>query len=428
MEVLYGEETQKCVQTMSFSGKTLGDYPTYVKHLLTVKKAAAKANEASGIIPSDIANAIIHACDLAWQNFDKQQFPVDVCHGGGGIGINMNINEVLASLLMREGLDLSYPTAEINRSQSTADVCHTAMRMTIFEELDDLLKSVIECKSAFESKSTIYQHTETIARTCMMDAMAVSWGDRLSGIVEVLKRRIDSIHNIRRNFLKVNLGGTVIGSGDGASDEYRRVVLTFLTELFGMEVTHSPNLYDAAQNIDELVELSQTMSNLSQVFIKISQNLRFLSSGPEAGIGELKLPKTQAGSSFFPGKVNPVIPEMMIQSAMMVIALTSAVESCQTHGEPDLNVFEEFASILVLDQIHLLSRSIKLFSEYAIERMEVVEGTSQSHANSLVPKITKLANKYGYEKVTNVMKLAEQRSIPLHEALDQLAYTSGDEN
>jgi aspartate ammonia-lyase len=420
MEVLYGEETQKCVETMSFSGKKLGDYPLYVKYLLMVKKAAATANELSGAISRPNAEAIIRSCELAWHTFDSSQYPVDVFHGGGGIGINMNLNEVLASLIQREGITLSNPIAEINRSQSTADVCHTAMRMTIYAELANLLNNLDECGAQFENKKSAYEYLETIARTCMMDAMAIRWGDRISGIVEVLNRRSKALKLIRENLLKVNLGGTVIGSGDGATDEYRAIVLPVLSELFGSQLDRSSNLYDAAQNIDELVELSQSLSNLSQVLMKISQNLRFLSSGPEAGIGEIKLPKTQAGSSFFPGKVNPVIPEMMIQSSMMVVALTRAVESCQSHAEPDLNVFEEFAGILVMDQLHMLSRSISLFTEYAVLGMEVVAETSMLHSQSLVPKITKMVNIYGYEKVSNAINSAVRNSGSLHEALKQL--------
>lgn len=402
---------------MSFSSKVLGDYPQYVKNLMLVKMAAAKANVLVNALSEAVADAIMNSCQYAIDTYDAQQYPVDVCHGGGGIGINMNINEVISALASdRSGLVID-PIVHVNKSQSTADVCHTAIRLTLGSLLDDLLDVLSVCGEAFRDKQREFTGIATISRTCMMDAMEIDLGHRFSGYADVVFRRREAILLHRQRMFTVNLGGTVIGSGEGAVPGYREVVIETLRELYGEELVYPVNFYDTAQNMDELVALAQSLSNLSQVLVKVSQDLRFLSSGPEAGIGELKLPKTQSGSSFFPGKVNPVLPEMMMQCAFLVQGLTRSVESSQMHGDTDLNVFEEFAGILVMDQIQCLQKAIHLLTSYALVGISVDTERCASHANSLVPMVTRLANQHGYGKVSNVIQDAAYKAIPVKQAL-----------
>ncbi|UOF88767.1 aspartate ammonia-lyase [Fodinisporobacter ferrooxydans] len=415
MEVLYGEQTKKCVETMSFSGKTLGDYPEYVRNMLRVKMAAARANVKAGVLPSQFTDNIVTACEQAIASFDKAQYPVDVYHGGGGIGINMNINEVIHTLASkRSAVDA---IGHINRSQSTADVCHTAIRITICELLDELLVKLHDCSSVLRTKQVEFSGIQTIARTCMMDAMAMDLGHRFSGYVDVVERRAQAIADHQKSMFTVNLGGTVIGSGEGAAPGYRNLVLAELRSICGEMFVSPRNFFDAAQNVDELVALSQSLSNLAQVFVKISQDLRFLSSGPEAGIGELRLPKTQSGSSFFPGKVNPVLPEMMMQCGFLVTGLTRTIEAAQLHGDTDLNVFEEFAGVLVMDEIRMVEKALGLFTEFALKGLSVNREQCEAHANSLVPMVTRMANEHGYDAVSNVIQQASEKGISLKQAL-----------
>lgn len=417
MKLLYGEQTKKCIDTMSFSGKVLGAYPEYVKNLMFVKMAAAKANALVNVLPDAVADAIIDACQFAIESYEEQQYPVDVCHGGGGIGINMNINEVISTLASnRSGLMVD-PISHVNQSQSTADVCHTAIRLTIENSLDNLVDVLSLCGEALRDKQREFTGIATISRTCMMDAMEMDLGHRFSGYADVVFRRRDAILHHQQCMFTVNLGGTVIGSGEGAPPGYRTVVIDMLRELTREELVHPTNFYDSAQNMDELVALSQSLSNLSQVLVKVSQDLRFLASGPEAGIGELKLPKTQSGSSFFPGKVNPVLPEMMMQCGFLVQGLTRSVESTQVHGDTDLNVFEEFSGILVMDQIRFLHKAINQLTRFALYGISVDRERCAIHANSLVPMVTRLANEYGYENVSNVIQEATENETPIKQAL-----------
>lgn len=405
---------------MSFSNKRLGDYPDYVRNLLRVKAAAARANMALGVLPDSLGNAILSAVDQASEQFDADQYPVDVCHGGGGIGINMNVNEVLASLV-RDKCGLSVdPVSHVNQSQSTADVCHTAIRLTLLDRVGRVCTALGTVAQTLRDKQREFEGVRTIARTCMMDAMAFNFGDRLSGFAQVIERRALAISMLQPAFRQVNLGGTVIGSGDGTPPGYKETALRYLIELSGEPLVTAANLFDAAQNVDELVALSQSLSNAAQALLKISQDIRFLASGPEAGIGELRLPKTQAGSSFFPGKVNPVLPEMMMQCAMLVTGITHSVELCQMHGESDLNVFEEFASVLVMDQLAWLDQAASRLTVHALAGMTVDHERCQAHATTLVPLVTELANRHGYARVAAKIDEATVTGIPIREALQDM--------
>jgi len=420
--MLYGEQTNKCVQTMSFSGKTLGDYPVYVRTLLKVKAATATANTAIGTMDAPTCQAIVRACNDLIATYDRCHYPVDVFHGGGGIGINMNINEVISACAMQKQGVRIHPITDVNRSQSTADVCHTAIRLTLHTLLTRLLDTLQSCLAVFEDKQKAFDGIATIARTCLMDAMEMNVGDRFSGYVSVLQRRMARAEQIQAACLQVNLGGTVIGSGDGAPTAYKAAALVALQKIFGPAVRHTENLFDAAQNLDELVEVAQTTSNMAQVLLKISRDFRFLASGPEAGIGELTLPKTQAGSTFFPGKVNPVLPEMMMQCAFYVMGLAHSVEACLTHGDTDLNVFEEFAAVLVMDQITALTNAVEQFTRHALVGIEVNRDTCEAHANSLIPTITRFANKHGYTAATNALTEARDKGVPIKNYLSSLGF------
>ncbi|MCL6547362.1 MAG: aspartate ammonia-lyase [Alicyclobacillus sp.] len=405
---------------MSVSGKRLGDYPDYVWRLLQVKSAAARANAEAGVLPPDVAAAVEAGCTAAWRSFDAAQFPVDLCHGGGGIGVNMNVNEVVAAWATRvSGLDVD-PVDHVNRSQSTADVCHTAIRLTLRSRLSALVAALDHALEVMAERGQSWAGVPTIARTCMMDALPVEFSQRWRAWMSGLARRRSGLGMRAEACLQVNLGGTVIGSGDGASPRYRRVVVEKLAEVTGEPVRLCGNLFDAAQNMDDLVAVSQELSNLAQMWIRICQALRFLASGPEAGVAEIRLPKTQAGSSFFPGKVNPVIPELVIQSAVWATGLAHTVEICQGLGEADLNVFEEFAGVLVMDQAALLTAATRALTEFALRGLELNEEVCRRHAESLVPTVSRFTAKYGYRAVSKCLQRAEERGLSARDALREL--------
>ncbi|MDR7319404.1 lyase family protein [Brevibacillus nitrificans] len=409
-DALYGIQTVRALQNLSFSGKSLRQYPAYIASLAMVKKAAARANERAEVIETSVRQAIEQACDELIAGKHLEHFPVDILHGGGGIGTNMNVNEVISNLANEQaGMPRGtyapvHPVDHVNASQSTSDACHTAIRMAIVQEyagLDDLLARMQE---TWEKLVQRLMPITTIARTCLQDGMCVQLGETFSGYAAVWKRRHRSLKQAVQELLAVNLGGTVIGSGIGAPSAYREAVLAELCHLSGMRLQHRENLFDAAQNLDDLAQVSAQLSLLSTCLLKIAKDLRLLSSGPEAGFAEISLPAVQAGSSFFPGKINPVVPESLIQSCFQVLGCDRVVQATLEHGELDLNVFEGAAGANILDALYMLKNALVLFHEKCLAGIEANEERCEELANTFIPLVVDLKEKHGYSFVSKLIK------------------------
>lgn len=408
--VLYGIQTMRSIQNLSFSGRKLSQYPTYIESLAMVKKATALANQEAGIFDETIGKAIIRACDCLLNGDYHEHFPIDILHGGGGIGTNMNINEVIANLANeslgspRGSYSPVHAVEHVNASQSTSDVCHTAIRLAIMKSSQSLYLALAHLIEALESKVDEFQDVPTIARTCLQDGMRIQLGETFSGYVHVIKRGLLSLKDATDKLHSINLGGTVIGSGAGAPKAYRDIVLSKLCDVSGAQISHRDNLYDAAQNIDDLARVSNELRILASCLIKLAKDLRLLSSGPEAGFAEIKLPAVQAGSSFFPGKVNPVIPETLIQCCFQVIGCDRVVQLSLEHGELDLNVFEGVAGANILDAMAMLEKALFTFTEKCIRGIEANVERCEELANSFIPVVVELKERYGYTAVTKLVK------------------------
>lgn len=364
---LYGIQTVRAMRNLAFSGRALGHYPDYVRALAIVKQAAARANRDARVLDARISAAIDRACDALIRGEHLEQFPVDVLSGGGGIAINMNVNEVLANLAnerlgaMRGSYAPLHPKNHVNASQSTADVCHTAIRIAILERWDGLRDALDGCVSAYRAKARELSKVVTISRTCLQDAAPASLGELFGGHGAAIERRASELRRRVESLRRINLGGTAIGDGRGAPAAYRRAVLVRLNEITGRKLAMRRNLYDAAQNPDDLAALSAELAMLAEVFIKVAQDLRLLSSGPRGGFGEIILPAVQEGSSFFAGKINPVIPETLLQCCFQVLGCERATRLALERGELNLNVFEGGAAINLLDAIEMMRAALTLF-------------------------------------------------------------------
>ncbi len=371
-DALYGIHTLRAVENLGFSGRVLANYPDYIRALAMVKKAAARANRDAHVIDARRQGAIERACDALIHSEHLKQFPVDMLAGGGSIAVNMNLNEVIANLACEDldGARGSYepvhPKIHVNASQSTADVCHTAVRMTVLGRWGGLRRALSQCVEAFRTKAAELRPVMTISRTCLQDASPVSLGELFGGHAAAIARRSGGLAQSVRALARINLGGTAIGSGSGAPASYRRAIVKRLNEIAGHKFTLRPNLYDAAQNIDDLAAVSAQLAMLAEVLIKIAQDLRLLSSGPEGGFGEIILPAVQEGSSIFQGKINPVIPETMLQCCFQVLGCERATRLALERGELNLNVFEGAAAANVFDAIAMMERSIALFVERCV--------------------------------------------------------------
>jgi aspartate ammonia-lyase len=371
-DALYGIQTVRAVENLGFSGRVLANYPDYIRALATVKKAAARANRDAHVIDASRLDAIERACDALIRGEHLTQFPIDMLAGGGSIAVNMNVNEVIANLASehlggaRGTYQPVHPKLHVNASQSTADVCHTAVRMTVLSRWRGLRRGLGECVAALRAKAEELRPVITISRTCLQDAARVSLGETFGAHAEVIERRASELSRSIRALAHINLGGTVVGSGSGAPAIYRSAVLKRLNEISAQKLVLRRNLYDAAQNMDDLAAVSAQLALLAEVLIKIAQDLRLLASGPEGGFGEIILPAVQEGSSIFPGKINPAIPETMIQCCFQVLGCERVTRLALERGELNLNIFEGAAAANIFDAIKMMRRSVALFAERCV--------------------------------------------------------------
>lgn len=409
-QALYGMQTARTIENMSFSGKILAQYPVYIQSLAKVKKAAAMANHLSGVIDFAVKDAIVNACDELIAGKYTDQFPVDVFHGGGSIGINMNVNEVLAALAGMSGESV-HSVEHVNASQSTADACHTAIRIALIVKSTMLERSIQSILQVLDQKATEFAQIATIARTCWQDGMQVSAGVFFGAAASALSRRLESLRQAVTQIHRVNLGGTVIGSGVGASERYREVIVDLLREVTGLPLRLRSDLYDAAQYPDDLGRLSAEIRLISSILTKLAKDLRLLSSGPETGLAELSLPAVQAGSSFFPGKVNPVIPETVIQCGMLISGNDQTIQSAVEMGEIHLNLQDGMIGILLLDNLSMLTRTAEMFRQRCLTGVQINASVCERYANSFIPLIVKLKETYGYAQVASWMKELTQEEI-----------------
>lgn len=368
---LYGRQTELSIENLSCSPYKLSHHPELVQALALVKKAAALANERAGVISEELCQRISAVCDQIINGEYDAQFQVDMLHGGGSIAFNQNINEVIGSLAG------AHPKEHVNASQSTADSCSTAFRIALLIKSDSLVATLKSIERTLHEKTDTYTNTITIARTCLQDAMPVSISSMFAGWSEALKRRRKRLEQALNQLRQVNLGGTVIGNGAGAPETYRAAVIACLNQVccskLSVTLTPRANLYDAAQNCDDIAEVSSALSQLAEVAIKVCSDLRLLSSGPQFGFGEIAIPAVQEGSSFFSNKNNPVVPETTLQACFHVLGNARAVQAVVEHGELNLNVFESGAFFHTVNSIVVLQSALELLLKKCLQDMIVRE-------------------------------------------------------
>ncbi len=363
-----GEQTQESIRTHSFSGSYLFQYPLYVKALLQIKIAAARTNAEAGVISSEICESIVNAAhklidSAAYDNL----FLVDVFQGGGAIGVHNNINESLAILA---GLDHQH-RLHVNASQSTADVCATAIRMALWRIGQELLVELQKAAQTLSSKVEEFRDQGFMARTCLQDAMPTGFSSFFGAWTTACTRIHAQIGECLDQLLAVNLGGTVIGSGEGAPELYRKQVLHHLSEESSLRLVKRPNFYDAAQHSDDLWNLSASVLSLAHLLMKMSRDIRLLASGPQDGLGELAIPKVIQGSAFFSAKNNPTIAETMIHAACLVSGKHHSIELALSQAELNLNVYEPAIGIWTYESIELLSSAISRFNEHLLKGLRL---------------------------------------------------------
>ncbi|MHA4735298.1 aspartate ammonia-lyase [Ensifer adhaerens] len=427
-ECLWGVHTQRAIQNFPISGITLSQFPEFVRALVWVKKAVANANLALGELAAHKHAAIVAVCDEIADGCHLEHFRVDMIQGGAGTSTNMNVNEVIANLaLIRLGhapgqYTHLHPNDDVNRSQSTNDVYPTAMRLAIVSQCAELRTSQRRLSGAFSERAVAFADVRKIGRTQLQDAVPMTLGQEFAGFAATIDEDIEIVGRLSGLLLEVNLGGTAIGTGINTPEGYPQRAVRELSKVVGLEMKLAENLIEASSDAGAYVMFSSALKRIAVKLSKICNDLRLLSSGPRSGFSEIRLPPVQAGSSIMPGKVNPVIPEVVNQVAFQVIGNDLTVTMAAEAGQLQLNAMEPIIVLNILQSMRILIRAMDTLTKRCVESIEAnVVQCECTLENSLV-LATMLVPHIGYDRATEVAKLALNKGQSIFAAAAELGH------
>ena len=408
----YGIHTARAVENFPL----LGQPPAValVRAMATVKLACAGTNRDLGFLDPSVADAIVAACRELIAGELAREIVVDALQGGAGTSLNMNVNEVLANraeeLLggQRGQYRLVHPLDHVNLHQSTNDVFPTALKVAAITLLRQLERSVADLQSAFQAKERDIGDVVKIGRTQLQDACPITLGMELSAWAEALSRDRWRVFKCEERLRVVNLGGTAVGTGLTAPRDYIFRVVDTLREETGLGLARADNLIDATQNADSFVEVSGILKAHAVNLFKISSDLRLLASGPRTGLGELRLPAVQAGSSIMPGKVNPVICEAVGQAAMLVIGNDATITLAAQSGQLELNAFLPLLANALLQSLSVLDAACRMFRTRCVEGITADRAACDAHVQRSWATVTALLPRIGYERAAVLARQAQE--------------------
>ena len=421
-DAYYGIQTLRGIENFqNISGITIGDYPNYVKALAMVKWAAAKANQELEILPDDIANAITRACEEIIGGKLHDQFPVDLIQGGAGTSTNMNINEVVANraleLMGHQRGEYQYcsPNDHVNRSQSTNDAYPTAIHIGLYYTHLKLVKHFEVLIEAFRKKGSEFAHIIKMGRTQLEDAVPMTLGQTFNGFASILEHELKNLDFAAQDFLTVNMGATAIGTGITAEPEYAEKCIAALRKITGLDIKLADDLIGATSDTSCMVGYSSAMRRVAVKMNKICNDLRLLASGPRCGLGEINLPAMQPGSSIMPGKVNPVIPEVMNQVSYKVIGNDLCVAMSGEAAQMELNAMEPVMAQCCFESADLLMNGFDTLRTLCIDGITANEEKCRRDVHNSIGVVTALNPVIGYKHSTKIAKEALETGKGVYE-------------
>jgi fumarate hydratase class II len=414
-EQLWGGETTKAVDNFPVSGERV-PVPV-VRWLGRLKAAAARANGDLGELDAELARQIADAGDAVAAGEHDDQFPVDVFQTGSGTSSNMNANEVIAKLAG----DAAHPNDHVNMGQSSNDVFPSAVHLAALGEVThDLLPAMEGLQAALNEKADRFADVVKAGRTHLMDAVPVTLGQEFGGYAAQVRLGIQRVEGTLRRVGQIPLGGTATGTGLNTHPEFAAKVRELLAEETGLTISEPLDRFEAQGNRDSLVELSGALKVYAVSLNKIANDLALMGSGPRAGLAELRLPELQKGSSIMPGKVNPVIPEVVIQVAAQVIGNDTAITLAGSQGQFELNVRVPLIARNLLDSVKLLASASRLLNEKCVAGIEANEEMAKRHVEATLVTVTALNPHIGYDRAADIVKVAAESGRSLREvALEQ---------
>jgi aspartate ammonia-lyase len=436
-EAYYGIQTLRAEENFPISGITLAHFPEAIVALAMVKQAAARANTELGHLPQPIAAAIDQACNEIISGRCHAHFVVDLIQGGAGTSTNMNANEVIANRALeilgheKGQYEFCHPNSHVNLAQSTNDVYPTALKMALIGANERLIAVLDALVASFRDKGVQFSDVIKMGRTQLQDAVPMTLGQNFNAWATTLGEEIERLRQNAQLFLEINLGGTAIGTGINADPRYAAAAVRHLREISGLDLRLAADLVEATQDTGAFVMYSSAVKRLAIKLSKVCNDLRLLSSGPRAGINEIDLPKMQPGSSIMPGKVNPVIPEVVNQIAFKVIGNDLTVTLAAEGGQLELNVFEPVIVQSLLESIEMLKNGMVTLQHRCVEGISANAAVCRQQVERSIGLVTALNPVLGYEvcsalarealaKDRGVYELVLEKGLLSREELDRL--------
>jgi aspartate ammonia-lyase len=440
-DAVYGIHSLRSINNFPASGERI--HPILIKAYLLVKKASAETNYKIGKLSEEIFGNIDNAINKLLEETERaineksssifEQVVVDPYQGGAGTSLNMNINEIITNTALKlagkeyGNYDYIHPIDDVNMSQSTNDTFPTAFKIAAIYSLRELADSFAVLQRSLQKKEEEFKNILKLGRTQLQDAVPVTLGQEFGAYAQAFARDRWRLYNAEERLRSVNLGGTAVGTSVTADKKFVLNVNGILKKITGLPIAKSEDLIDATQNLDMIAEVHGLVKSGATTIIKMCNDLRILSSGPKGGIGEIKLPSVQAGSSIMPGKVNPVIPEHSIQAAELVKSNDTAVTNLVSSGNLELNAFLPMISHLFLKSVGMLNLSNRNLAEKCIEGIKADEERCRENLMKGSAIAASLIPEFGYEKIQSIVKKAYEKDIPFVQALQESEFIEENE-
>jgi aspartate ammonia-lyase len=406
-ETLYGINAAQAAENFALQHKRVNKQ--LIDAMVTVKKAAAITYKKLGIGSANVYGAIIAACDKLLAGGYDDSFVTQALQGGAGTSTNMNVNEVIANLALLElgrhcgEYDTVHPLDDVNRGQSTNDVYPTALRIAAILQLRLLSDECAKLQEALQERENEFDEIKKLGRTELMDAVPITLGQEFGAYAQCIARDRWRIYKVEERLRQVNIGGTAVGLADNAERDYRFGIIEELRTLTGIGLAAAEYPMDITQNNDVFVEISGLLKALAVNLMKIAGDLRLMNSGPQGGFAEIRLAALQQGSTIMPGKVNPVIPEMVMQCAMRVIANDTAITLAAAHGEFELNAFFPLIADSLLESLHLLIQSVFLFRTKCVALLSPNAAQCAANLENSYAFAAGYGKRLGYDTVSRIV-------------------------
>lgn len=418
---LYRAQTQRAVENFPISGQGLE--PAHIHALAEVKKAAARANAELGVLDQGIADAIVAAADDVIAGTHDDQFPVDTYQTGSGTSSNMNMNEVLATLATRASEHEVHPNDHVNCSQSSNDVFPTSVHVAVTGAVvNHLLPDLVHLAEALETKAEAWKDIVKAGRTHLMDATPVTLGQEFGGYAAAIRYGVERVEAALPRTAEVPQGGTAVGTGINTPVGFPQKVIANLAEQTGLPLTEARNHFEAQSARDGLVEMSGALRTIAVSLTKICNDLRWMGSGPNTGLGEIAIPDLQPGSSIMPGKVNPVVPEAVLMVCAKVVGNDAAIAWGGAQGAFELNVQIPLMGTSLLESIRLLANASRVLADKTVDGLVANEEKARFYAEASPSIVTPLNKLIGYENAAKIAKHAVAESISVRGATIALGF------